>query len=296
MQKPKRPVFFMLVFTGMILFIFLAMQVVILFRFQDYISFLFPKGFIGTEERNLLLIMQALMLLVVVPVYVLTFIFSWRYRADNPKGVYDPDLIDNKLAEYIWWGFPLVMTLIVSVLTWIKTAELDPFKPIPSDNKEITIQVVALQWKWLFLYPEEKIASVNFLQIPVNVPVRFEITADAPMNSFWIPSLGGQIYAMPKMKTILNLIANAEGDFRGSSANLSGEGFAGMHFITRASQEKDYLQWVQIAKSSASRLDFKSYEQLAKPSTNSPVETFQLEDPDLFQQIINKFMHPMKEV
>jgi cytochrome o ubiquinol oxidase subunit 2 len=286
----------MLVFTGLILFIFLAMQGVILFHFQDYISFLFPKGLIGVEERNLLLIMQALMLLVVIPVYVLTFIFSWRYRADNPKGVYDPDLIDNKLAEFIWWGFPLVMTLIVSILTWVKTAELDPFKPIISDNKEMTIQVVALQWKWLFLYPEEKIASVNFLQIPVDVPVRFEVTADAPMNSFWIPSLGGQIYAMPKMKSVLNLIANEEGDFRGSSANLSGEGFAGMHFITRASQEKDYLKWVQTAQSSTLGLDFQTYEQLAKPSSDSPIELFKLKDDNLFQQIINKYMYPMKEI
>ncbi|MBA2367670.1 MAG: COX aromatic rich motif-containing protein [Candidatus Protochlamydia sp.] len=296
MKKPKRPVFYMLVFTGLILFLFLAMQVVILFEFQDYIAFLFPKGIIGVKERNLLLIIQALMLLVVIPVYVLTFIFSWRYRADNPQGVYDPDLIDNVFAEIIWWGFPLIMTLIVGVLTWVKTAELDPFKPIESEYKEMTIQVVALQWKWLFLYPEEKIASVNFLHIPVNVPVRFEITADAPMNSFWIPSLGGQIYAMPKMRSVLNLIANEEGDFMGSSANLSGEGFADMHFITRASQEQEYLHWIQAAQGSSHGLDFNMYEQLAKPSIASPGELFKLQDGNLFQQIINKYMHPMKEI
>ena len=118
------------------------------------------------------------------------------------------------------------MTLIIAVLTWVKTHELDPYKPIESNKKPMTIQVVALQWKWLFIYPEEKIATVNFLQFPKDTPIHFEITADAPMNSFWIPHLGGQIYAMPKMKTELHLIANEAGDFRGSSANFSGEGFA----------------------------------------------------------------------
>ena len=130
----------------------------------------------------------------------LTFIFSWKYRSDNTKAKYDPDLVDNRLAEYLWWGIPFVFTVIVGVLTWVKTYQLDPYKPLEHDKKPMTIQVVALQWKWLFIYPEEKIASVNFLQFPKDVPIHFEITADAPMNSFWIPHLGGQIYAMPKMR------------------------------------------------------------------------------------------------
>jgi cytochrome o ubiquinol oxidase subunit 2 len=169
---------------------------------------------------------------------------------------------------------------------------LDPFKPIQADKKEMTIQVVALQWKWLFIYPEEKIASVNFFQIPVRTPIRFQITADAPMNSFWIPHLGGQIYAMPKMKTDLNLIADEEGLFRGMSANLSGEGFSGMTFDTRSSSEDDYRKWVESAKQSSKSLNFEEYNQLAAPSFNNPVEIYKLQDEDLFDQIINKFMHP----
>lgn len=292
MDKAKKPVFYMLLFTGLILLVILIMQPLQILHFQDKIAVLFPKGLIAVKERNLLFIIQILMLLVVIPVYLLTFIFSWIYRADNPQGKYDPDLVDNKLAEFVWWGLPTLLVLIIGVLTWVKTHELDPFKPIPSANKEMTIQVVALQWKWLFIYPEEKIASVNFVQFPKETPIRFEITADAPMNSFWIPSLGGQIYAMPKMKTLLNLIANEVGDFRGSSANISGEGFARMNFITRASSQEDYQQWIANAKQSAQALDLKSYNQLVKPSQSNPVELFQLKDEMLFEQIINKYMHP----
>ena len=243
MMKAKQFVPLMLLGTAIVLLIFLVAQPLTILKYQNEISVLFPKGIIALKERNLLFIIQAIMLLVIIPVYILTFIFSWKYYGQNPKGKYDPDLVDNTLAEYIWWGIPLHSTLIIAWITWVKTHELDPYKPIVSEKKPMTIQVVALQWKWLFLYPEEKIATVNFVQFPKEIPIHFEITADAPMNSFWIPHLGGQIYAMPKMKTELHLIANEAGDFRGSSANLSGEGFAGMHFISRASSEDEYQQW-----------------------------------------------------
>lgn len=285
----KKPVFYMLLFTGLILLLVLIMQPLQIHYFSDKIAVLFPKGAIALEERNLLFIIQILMLFVIIPVYLLTFIFSWIYRADNPKGKYDPDLVDNLIAEYIWWGIPIVMVFIVSVLTATKTYQLDPFKSIESKNKEMTIQVIALQWKWLFLYPEEKIATVNFVQFPKDTPIRFELTADAPMNSFWIPHLGGQIYAMPKMRTFLNLIANEIGDFRGSSANLSGEGFAGMTFTARASTEEEYQDFLQTAKQSPLSLDYAS---LALPSQNNPVAIYHLKDEKLFDQIINKYMHP----
>lgn len=290
MKKRMKFVPFMLILTALILLIFLIMQPLSILRFQSKIAVLFPKGIIALEERNLLFVIQAIMLLVILPVYALTFIFSWKYSADNPKGKYDPDLVDNQLAEYIWWGFPLILTLIVGWITWVKTYELDPYKPIVSDKKAMTIQVVALQWKWLFIYPEEKIASVNFFQFPKQVPIRFEITADAPMNSFWIPHLGGQIYAMPNMRTELNLIADETGDFRGSSANLSGEGFAGMHFISRASTEEDYHQWVESAQRSTNVLNRAEYSKLAAPSQDNPVEIYQLKEDKLFDQIIMKYM------
>jgi cytochrome o ubiquinol oxidase subunit 2 len=292
MKKTRKPVFYMLLFAGIVVLIILIMQPLTILHFGNYISVLFPSGIIALKERNLLFILQALMLLVIIPVYILTFVFSWRYSAQNPKGEYDPDLVDNRLAEYIWWGLPLVMTSIACALAWIKTEQLDPFKPIESNKKALRIQVVALQWKWLFLYPEEGIASVNFLQIPKETPIHFEITADAPMNSFWIPNLSGQIYAMPRMKTELYLMANEVGDFRGSSANISGKGFSSMHFITRASSEEDYHRWLETAKRTLRRLDLKEYERLAAPSSDHPVEIFKLQDQSLFNQIIDKYMHP----
>lgn len=282
----RTPILFLLLFSGFILLVFLLMQPLEVVAFLDYIAILAPKGFIALEERNLLLIIQALMLLIVIPVYLFTFIFSWKYNAQNKNAKYDPDLVDNRVAEYFWWGIPTVLTLIIAILTYVKTDQLDPYKPIASDKPAKTIQVIALQWKWLFLYPEEQIASVNFLQIPVGTPIRFEITADAPMNSFWIPHLGGQIYAMPGMKTLLHLIADQAGDYRGSSANLSGAGFSGMHFVTRASTEEEFQNWVESARASAQALDYK---ELAKPSKDNPAATYQFE-PALFDQIVMKYM------
>ena len=188
MKMGKKPVLYMLVFSGVILLLILIMQPLQILHFREKIAVLFPKGIIALEERNLLFIIQALMLLIIIPVFILTYIFSWIYRADNPKGKYDPDLVDNRIAEYIWWGIPCIMVLIVSVLTAIKTYQLDPFKSIESKNEEMRIQVIALQWKWLFIYPEQGIASVNFVQFPDSTPIHFELSADgSPMNSFWLP-------------------------------------------------------------------------------------------------------------
>lgn len=294
-MKKAKPVLFMLLFSGIVLFLILLLQPLEIIKFQDYIAVLFPKGIVGVQQRNLLLIIQAIMLLVVIPVYILTFIFSWKYRAFAPKEDYDPDIVDSVVLEYIWWGLPLVLTVIIGVLTWIKTHELDPYKPLVSDKKPKTIQVVALQYKWLFLYPEEKIASLNYLQIPVNTPIKFEITADAPMNSFWIPELGGQIYAMPSMRTELNLIANHTGDFRGSSANISGEGFSSMHFVTRSSTEEDYNKWVAEASKSTNKMNVEEYNKLVPPTTDNPPEQYQLADEKLFHHILHKFMHPQEK-
>jgi cytochrome o ubiquinol oxidase subunit 2 len=291
----KNPVLSKLIFSGILIILILIMQPLQILHLGEKIAVLFPKGLIAYEERNLIFIVQALMLLVVIPVYVMTFIFSWIYRADKKNGKYDPNFTDNFFAECLWWGIPLVMVGIVSILTWIYTYQLDPFAPIKtSSNKEKTIQVVALQWKWLFIYPEEKIATLNFLQIPKDTPIRFELTADAPMNSFWIPQLGGQIYAMPGMKTLLHLIANDTGDFRGSSANISGEGFSGMHFIAKASTQEEYDAFVAKAKESSGTLDQKRYEELAKPSQNNPKEVFKLGHETLFEQIVNQYMHNMR--
>ncbi len=156
MKKATAPVLFLLLFSGIVLLIFLIMQPLEVITFLDYIAILAPKGYIGIEERNLLLILQAIMLLIVIPVYFFTFIFSWKYSATNKKAKYDPDLIDNKVAEYFWWGIPTVLIIIISILTYIKTDQLDPYKPIPSDKKQKTIQVIALQWSGSSFFRKNK--------------------------------------------------------------------------------------------------------------------------------------------
>jgi len=197
-----------------------------------------PKGLIGLQERDQMYMATLLMLVVVIPVLILTFAICWRYRASNKSAEYDPNWHHDTLAESIWWGFPALIIILLCIGTWVSSNQLDPFKPLPSSQKPIRIQVVALQWKWLFIYPEHKIALLNYLQFPENTPLNFEITSDAPMNSFWIPALGGQIYAMPGMVTRLHLQALESGEFRGSSANLSGTGFAAMHFLANLPLER----------------------------------------------------------
>lgn len=254
-----------------------------------------PKGMIAVKERDLISTASELMLIVVIPVFILTWIFAWKYREGNTKAKHTPDWAHNNIAEYSWWGVPLVIVVILAVITWRSSQELTPYKPLKIDKKPIVIQVVALDWKWLFIYPELGIATVNFVQFPEKTPLNFEITSDAPMNSFWIPALGGQIYAMPAMRTKLHLIADEVGTFRGASANLSGVGFAGMTFTAKASSEEEFNQWVQQAKQSAKQLSFEEYNQLAKPSEYHPVATYSLTQQDLFDRIIMKYMAPAHE-
>ncbi len=255
-----------------------------------------PKGLIGVKEKDLFWIATWLMLIVVIPVFILTFVIVWMYRADNPKAKYTPDWNHSTLAEIIWWGIPCIIIAILSVLNWSACYDLDPFKPIASDKKPITIQVVALDWKWLFIYPDLNIATVNFIQIPVDTPIHFIITADAPMNSFWIPELGGQIFAMPAMRTELYLIANELGEFRGVSANLSGKGFSGMVFMTKATSQEDYEKWISKVQSSDQLLNLDSYNLLARPSENNPAAFYRLTYPALFDWIVMKDMMPKTEV
>lgn len=296
MKETTRPIFNKLIFSGIILIIILLMQPLEVYILLKDIVVLFPKGWIGLEQRNLLFLIQALMLLFIIPIYIMTFIFSWWYRADNDQSEYDPDLIDHKVAEIVWWGLPLIMTVLICIITAYKTYELDPYKPIASDKKAIEIEAVALQWRWLFIYPEEKIATVNYIQFPKETPIHFKITADAPMNAFWIPRLGGMIYAMPGMTTELNLIADEAGEFRGSSANISGKGFADMTFVAKASTQEEYEEWVASVKKSDQPMNIPVYRELAKPSEDTSVKLYQLEENHLFHEIVMKFMKPQSKI
>jgi cytochrome o ubiquinol oxidase subunit 2 len=258
------------------------------------VAVLNPKGIIAEKQRNLMIIATLLMLIVVVPVFILTFSIAWRYRAGNQKAKYSPDWDRSRTIETIWWVVPLVIILVLAGFTWTSSHELDPYKPLASSAKPIKIQVIALQWKWLFIYPEQHIASVNFMQIPKQTPIDFEITSDAPMNSFWIPQLGGQVYAMTGMSTKLHLMANEVGDYQGSSANISGKGFAGMKFTARASTKAEFDQWVANTKRSSSRLNLNEYKNLMRPSENNPPSVYYLPASNLglYDTVVMKYMMP----
>lgn len=256
------------------------------------IAVLNPQGLIAHKQKDLIIVATLLMMIVVIPVYILTFGIAWKYRASNKKAKYSPDLGGNKAAEAVWWLIPLAIITVLGGIIWTSSHELDPFKPLHSDKKPVTIQVVALQWKWLFIYPDENIATVNYVQFPEKTPVNFQITSDAPMNSFWIPSLGGQIYAMSGMSTKLHLMADKSGTYQGSSANISGKGFAGMKFIAKSTTDDRYESWVQRVKSTGSTLNDNSYTKLAKPSKNNKVQYYTLGNDKLYDTVIMKYMEP----
>ncbi len=259
------------------------------------IQVLDPKGAVGHEERRLMFFALALSVIVVIPVFAMLVWFAWRYRDTHPKKAkYTPDWDRNPFIEGVWWLVPTILIVILSVVTWRSSHALDPYKPL-SGTEPLNIQVIALDWKWLFIYPEQNIASVNYLQLPVDRPVNFSITADAPMNSFWIPQLGGQIYAMPGMATQLHLEATEIGKFRGSSANISGDGFAGMTFTAEATSEKAFEQWVKQAKG-FSTLTFSAYDKLAEPSQNDPSAYYGSVEPKLFDVVIMKYMAPIQGI
>ncbi|HEX8182462.1 MAG TPA: ubiquinol oxidase subunit II [Candidatus Saccharimonadales bacterium] len=250
-----------------------------------------PAGQIASQQRNLIIFSCLLMLLIVIPVFGLTFYISWKYRAGNTKARYEPDWDHNSRLETLWWGFPCAIILVLAVVTWNSSHSLDPYKPIQSDKKPMTIQVVALQWKWLFIYPAQRIASVNHVQFPAGTPIKFEITSDAPMNSFWIPRLGGQIYAMPGMTTQLHLMADKPGTYQGSSANLSGAGFAAMRFTATSSTSEDFDMWVRTAKiSQYSNLSQNEYAKLAEPAVMPEPRQYATYERDLYDTVVMKYM------
>ena len=253
-------------------------------------SVLDPKGTIGLQERDLMVTATLLMLTIIIPVFILLFTFARKYRAGNTKAQYTPNVDNNAIVTFVLWAIPITIIFMIAVMNWKSTHALDPYKPIISDVKPITIQVVALQWKWLFIYPEQNIATVNFIQFPENTPINFELTADAPMNSFWIPQLGGQMYAMPGMSTQLRLIANEIGDFRGSSAEMSGRGFAGMKFIAKSTSRADFDAWIQSVKQSSATLGLDEYKKLAEPSENDPAASYASVEKDLYNIVMMKFM------
>lgn len=278
-------IIFALLVVGAIIF-----GVTILLRGSN-IDILNPQGAIAKKEYHLIMFTLLLSLVVVVPVFAMLVIFSLKYRESNKKAVYRPNWDGNRLLETLWWGIPCIIIVILSVVTWQSSHELDPYKDLDSSVAPVHVQVVSLQWKWLFIYPDQKIASVNELVIPEKTPINFTITSDAPMNSFWVPSLGSQVYAMSGMSTKLRLIADRTGEYRGSSANISGRGFADMNFIVKSRTKADFDAWAQEAKGRQG-LDESSYALLAQPGTLKQPLSYALKDEGLYDKIIMKYMMP----
>lgn len=259
------------------------------------IAVLNPKGPIAHQQMDLMITALLLMMIVVLPVFFMMFLFAWKYRAGNKKAKYTPDWDGHRIAEIAWWTIPGIIITILGFMIWRSSHDLDPYRALSSDKKPITVQVVALQWKWLFIYPEYGIASVNYLQFPEDTPLNFEITADAPMNSFWIPQLGGQVYAMAGMTTKLHLMADEPGSYAGSSANLSGEGFSNMTFTAKAGSRAEFDAWVKSLRASQKVLDMAEYAKLAKPSLDSAVISYSSTEPGLHSKVIDKYMKPVAE-
>lgn len=277
-----------------------ALKALVMFAFVPVltgcdIAMFQPKGTIAADEIRLIIIAFLLMLLVVVPVIVMTIVIAWRYRASNTKATYEPDWAHSVKLEILWWTIPCVIILILGIITWETSHKLDPYRPLESNTKAVTIQAVALDWKWVFIYPEQGIATINYIEVPLDTPISFEIASQGPMNALWIPQLGGQIYAMAGMRTRLQLIANASGIYDGLSGNYSGQGFAEMTFKVKAESQEEFAQWVATVKKANNPLTQAGFDAMIAPTKDVPVQYFSSIAPNLFNNEIMKFMMPMDE-
>ncbi|WP_255592965.1 ubiquinol oxidase subunit II [Bordetella sp. BOR01] len=260
-----------------------------------------PSGDVAWQLRDIILVSTGLMLLIIVPVIAATLWFAWRYRETNAEATYSPDWDHSTILELLIWAAPLLIIIALSALTWVSTHQLDPYRPlsridadrpVPAGVKPLEVQVVALDWKWLFLYPGQGIATVNELAAPVDRPIEFKITSSSVMNSFYIPALAGQIYAMPGMQTRLHAVINHPGEYDGFSANYSGAGFSQMRFKFHGLSQADFDQWVQTGKASGNALDRAAYLQLEQPSVAAPVQRFGNVEPSLYDAILNRCVQP----
>jgi len=250
-----------------------------------------PHGPVGKAERVILYDSTAIMLAVVVPVIVLTLVFAWWFRARNTRARYRPDWEYSGRIELVVWAIPAMVVILLGGISWVGSHDLDPKKPLPATATPIEIQVVSLDWKWLFIYPEQGIASVNRLVVPAGVPVHFQLTSATVMNSFFVPQLGSQIYTMAGMTTQLNLQADKPGSYFGLSAQFSGDGFSGMHFSYDAVGQSQFEDWLAKAKSQGPTLDLAGYTKLAQQSANVAPYTYRDVTQGLFAMVLRLTAH-----
>jgi cytochrome o ubiquinol oxidase subunit 2 len=253
------------------------------------------KGSVGIAQRDLIITCMALMLFVVVPALVMTFAFAWKYRAGNAQAEYAPDWSHSSRIEAVVWGIPIIIIVILAIIVWKSTHDLDPYKPLNEGGDPINVEVIAADWKWIFVYPDLGIATVNELAVPVDRQVAFSITSNSTMNTFFIPQLGGQVYAMAGMRTQLHLIANEAGEYRGMSGNFSGPGFSDMHFAVHATSKESFQNWVARVRSSPMTLDYAAFLKVARPSQGDGVVHFSQVQPGLFKKVIDQFVDSGKD-
>jgi len=250
---------------------------------------LFPKGPIALDERDLLFTAFFIMMIVAIPAIGLTLLFAWRYRRREEGAAYAPNWDGSWVVEAVVWLVPAAIVIALGTLVWTRTHEFDPYRPLASDKPAFKVQAVALDWKWLFLYPELGVASVNELAFPADRPLTIEITSDTVMNSLMIPALGGQIYAMAGMRSELNLMASEPGVFMGRNTMYSGDGFSDQHFQARAMSESDFTAWKDQVSGAPKALDAKTYLELHEKSIANPVSYYSVFEPDLFKLILRKY-------
>lgn len=252
------------------------------------IPLLDPKGPVGVTELHDIVVAFALMLIVVIPVIFMALWFPGKYRASNPNAEYDPKWSDSAQIDLVTWLIPAAIVLALGTLSWKETHRLDPFKPIDPSVRPISVEAVSLDWKWLFIYPGQNIATVNQLVLPANVPVSFRITSDTVMTSFFIPQLGSQIYAMAGMQTRLHLLADTPGVYFGQNQQYSGRGYSDMNFKVSVTSLNQFKAWVQKVKQSPDRLDLARFREISKPGIDFPVASYSWVEQGLFDNIIEK--------
>ena len=244
-----------------------------------------PHGPVAEAERQIMLNSTGIMLAIVIPTILATLGVAYWFRSSNTRARYLPEFEYSGRLELLIWSIPIMTVILVGGVAWVGSYDLDPRKPIESAAKPVHVQVVSLDWKWLFIYPDEGIATVNQLTVPAGTPLRFQLTSSGVMNSFFVPQLGSMIYTMPGMVTQLYLKTDQPGSFRGLSANFSGEGFSDMRFTVKAVGNEDFSRWVDSVRSAGPVLDAQAYSELAKPSAAVAPSTFRAVAPDLFNGI-----------
>jgi cytochrome o ubiquinol oxidase subunit 2 len=247
-----------------------------------------PQGPIAAANRLLLINSTAIMLVVVIPVIAATLAFAWWYRASNTRATRSLDESYEGRVEFVIWSIPALTVILLGGVIWIGSHQLDPRTPIPAKSDPLRVEVVSLDWKWLFIYPDQGVASVNQLVIPTGTPIEFRLTSATVMNSFFVPQLGSQIYTMGGMITHLHLLADNPGEYPGFSANFSGDGFSDMRFIAKAVSTDDFNAWVEQARNTGPALDDAGYAQLAKPSKAVPPTTYRSVEPKMFERILDQ--------